>query len=123
MNSTKDLLLSTVTLFTSASTLLCCALPALLISLGMGAVMAGLVSNVPQLIWLSMHKVELFLIAGILLSISGYFTFRSGQVCPIDQKQAKACATLKRFNKIVFIVSVVLYAIGVFFAYILPLFF
>lgn len=121
MNKIKDTTVSIATLFTSFSTLLCCALPALLISLGMGAVMAGLVSNVPQLIWLSNHKTELFTIAAIMLIISGYFTYRKGQSCPVDPKQAKTCSNLKRFNKIVFWVSVVLYLVGFFFAYLFEL--
>jgi hypothetical protein len=121
MNKTKDSIVGILTLFTSISTLLCCALPALLISLGLGAVMAGLVSNVPQLIWLSNHKNELFIIAAIMLIISGYFTFKSGQSCPADPKQAKACNNLRKFNKIIFWVSASLYLVGFFFAYIFVL--
>ncbi|MFT6076904.1 MAG: hypothetical protein ACJA02_000041 [Myxococcota bacterium] len=121
MRKTKDIIISIATLFTSFSTLLCCALPALLISLGMGAVMAGLVSNVPQLIWLSNHKNELFIIAAIMLFISGYFTYKKNQSCPIDPIQAKACVGLKKFNKWVFWMSVILYLIGLFFAYLFEL--
>jgi len=57
----KSRLVDFLTLFTSASTLICCALPALLVAIGAGSVMAGLVSNVPQLIWLSKHKVKISL--------------------------------------------------------------
>ena len=121
MNKIKDLTIGVATLFTSVSTLLCCALPALLISLGMGAVMAGLVSNIPQLIWLSNHKMELFIIAGTMLVISGYFTYKKAQSCPSDPVQAKACANLKKFSKVVFWVSVILYLVGFFFAYLIPL--
>lgn len=35
---------------TSSSTLICCALPALLVAIGAGATLAGLVTAVPQLI-------------------------------------------------------------------------
>ena len=59
-----------LTLFTSASTLFCCALPALLVTIGAGSVMAGLVSNVPQLIWLSKHKTLVFVFAGSMLLLS-----------------------------------------------------
>jgi hypothetical protein len=31
-----------------------------MVSLGMGAVLAGLVSDFPQLVWLSKHKIEVF---------------------------------------------------------------
>ena len=44
-----------VTLATGASTLLCCALPALLVALGAGAVLATAVSVFPQLVWVSEH--------------------------------------------------------------------
>ena len=38
-----------LSLFTSTGTLICCALPALLVSIGAGAVMAGLIEAVPQI--------------------------------------------------------------------------
>ena len=44
------------TLLASTATLVCCVLPAVLVSLGAGAVLAGLVSSFPQLVWLSEHK-------------------------------------------------------------------
>ena len=121
MNKVKDITLNIATLFTSLSTLLCCALPALLISLGMGAVMAGLISNIPQLIWLSNHKAELFIIAAIMLIISGYFTYKKNQSCPIAPNKAKACKNLQKFNKIIFWISIILYIIGFFFAYLFEL--
>ena len=49
--SRKDLLLPLTSLFTSFSTLICCALPALLVSIGAGATLAGIISNFPQLIF------------------------------------------------------------------------
>lgn len=116
----RDSILSVLTLFGSASTLVCCALPALLVSLGAGAVMIGLVSAVPQLVWLSEHKVALFLIAGLLLAGSSLSTYMARNApCPIDPNQAKACMRLRRNSKIILIVSWVLYVIGFFFAFII----
>ena len=45
-----------LSLFTSTGTLICCALPALLVSIGAGAVMAGLIEAVPQITWLGKNK-------------------------------------------------------------------
>jgi hypothetical protein len=45
-----------LTIIRSLSTLLCCALPALLLALGAGAVVASAVAAVPQLVWRSEHK-------------------------------------------------------------------
>jgi hypothetical protein len=69
-NLKGQLLAPTISLFTSAATLVCCALPALMVSLGMGAVLAGLVSDFPQLVWLSKHKIEVFGLAAVLLLTS-----------------------------------------------------
>ena len=68
-----------VALFASLSTLLCCALPALLVTLGAGAVMAGLAANVPGLVWLTANKVPLFIGAGVLLAAAGAMKWASAQ--------------------------------------------
>ena len=46
-------------------------MPALLVTIAGGAVMAGLASNVPGYIWLTQSKVLLFAIAGALLAGGG----------------------------------------------------
>ncbi len=117
--SLRNSILPTLTLFGSFSTLICCALPALLVSLGAGAVMIGLISAVPQLIWLSEHKVALFIFAGCMLILSGVTRYLTRNApCPLDARQAKACMRMRRICLGVFIFSVVLYATGFFFAFI-----
>ena len=109
----------TLTLFGSFSTLFCCALPALFVSLGAGAVMIGLVSAVPQLIWLSEHKVALFTFAGTMLTLSGISRYMTRNApCPADPAQAKACTKTRRISGYVFYVSLACYATGFFFAFI-----
>lgn len=109
----------TLALFSSMSTLLCCALPALLVSIGAGAAMIGLVSAVPQLIWLSEHKIQLFIFSAIMLSISGILRYRNRNApCPADPMKAKACARLRRISGIIFYSSLGFYTIGFFFAFI-----
>jgi hypothetical protein len=58
-------------LLASAATLVCCVLPAVMVSLGAGASLVGLVSAFPQLVWLSEHKNLVFAIAAALLLASG----------------------------------------------------
>ena len=53
-----------LSLFTSGSTLICCALPATLVAIGSAATLASLVSSFPQLIWISEHKALVFGLAG-----------------------------------------------------------
>ncbi len=107
-------------LLTSSSTLLCCALPALLVSLGAGAVLASLVSAFPALIWLTQHKLWLFLLAGVMLAIGGWLQARPA-VCPADAQLAKACAQAKKVSRVVYWLSVSVYLVGGFFAYAAPL--
>lgn len=112
----------TLALFGSFSTLLCCALPALFVALGAGAVLAGVVSAVPQLIWLSEHKIGLFIFAGVMLTVSGLSRYATRNApCPADPQKAKACARTRRFSFYVFACSLTLYAIGFFMAFIAPM--
>lgn len=109
-----------LTLFTSFSTLICCAIPALIVGLGMGAAMAGFLTQYPQFIWISEQKIWLFSIGGVLLALGGYFQYQNRNIpCPIDEK-GQACADTRKNSKIIYIISVVIYLIGFSFAYILP---
>ena len=117
--STHRGIIHTVALFGSFSTLLCCALPALFVSLGAGAALIGLVSAVPQLIWISAHKIPLFIFAGVMLTISGTSRYLTRNApCPIDPAERKACMRLRRVSGGVFYCSLTLYATGFYFAFI-----
>src|SRR5881275_356872 len=64
---TRSSVLNYLSLFTSLGTLLCCALPSLLVLLGLGATVATVLSSVPWLVSLSHHKVWVFAVAGVLI--------------------------------------------------------
>jgi hypothetical protein len=117
----KYLLPSGLSLFTSAGTLVCCALPALFVSLGMGATLAGLTSNFPAIVWLSQYKIWVFGIAALMIILAGVMMFRARNMpCPSDPKQAKTCTLLRKASWWIWGVSVVAYIIGSFFAFIAP---
>ena len=112
---------SWLSIFTSAGTLVCCALPAALVALGAGAARAGRVGVFPQLVWLSEHKAALFAIAGAMLVAAGYFQHRARfAACPADPKLAADCAKARRVSLRVYWVSVVIFAVGFFFAFVAP---
>ncbi|HUQ25492.1 MAG TPA: hypothetical protein VM140_07460 [Burkholderiales bacterium] len=115
--------LSWLSVFTSGSTLVCCALPALLVAIGAGAALSGLVSAIPQLVWLSEHKGAVFGIAGLMLAGSGWLQWRSRKAleCPPDASLAAACATTKDVSLRVWLASVAIYLVGAFFAFAAPL--
>ena len=123
MQMRSSLWSSFASLFASTSTLLCCALPALLVALGAGAALSSLISVVPQLVILSVYKVELFVFAGLMLLVSGALQWRNRSApCPIDPTSRDACLKTRRVSSWVFGFSVLLYAIGGWFAFVAPLF-
>ena len=117
--SNKSLVLPFLNLFTSFGTIICCALPALFVTIGAGAALAGLVSSVPQLVILSKYKIEIFFIAGMMLLITGIYQWKMRNApCPTDPGLAKTCLRIRKINKYVYILSITLYLIGFFFAFI-----
>lgn len=117
----KEVILPFFALFTSISTIICCALPIILVMLGMGAVFANLTANFPFIIWLAGKSLYLFIIAIIFLLIGGYFIFLKAETCPADKKLADICQKTKKFNKIIWLFSVIILLISFFFKYILVL--
>ncbi len=111
----REAVLSSLTLFTAVSTLVCCALPAMFVLVGAGAVVAGLVTTLPQIVVLSEHKALVFVVAGALLAAFALFRYASRNApCPADPRQAAACQRLRRFGGITLYSSMVVYAVGFF---------
>ncbi len=112
---------SAASLFASSGTLVCCALPALLVGLGAGAVLSSLVSAVPQLVWLSEHKEGLFTAAGLMLAASGWLQWRNRTApCPTDPAFRSACLRTRKASARVYGASVLIYVVGGWFAFVQP---
>lgn len=108
--------------FTSASTLVCCALPALLVALGAGTTLISLLNVFPQLIWLSERKISVFVIAALMLLLAGLFQRRASRLpCPVDPALAEACTRQRRLSQSIYVISCVVFLIGGFFAFVAPL--
>src|SRR5262249_12047791 len=115
---------SYLSLFTSFGTLLCCALPSLLVLLGLGATVASFLSAVPWLVTLSRHKTWVFAVSGVLIGSNLAFVSvvaprlrNAGAVCPPGAPEA--CGAASRFTRVVLWISAVIYAFGVFSAFVL----
>lgn len=114
---------SMLSIFTSSGTLVCCALPALLVALGAGAVLSGLVSAVPQLVWLSANKGWVFGVAAAMLAVAGALQWRARLApCPADPALASACLRARRMAATIYAGSIAIFVIGVLFAFIVPAF-
>ncbi len=103
-----------LTLFITSGTLLCCALPILLVSLGFGAVVASLNYNIPGLLFLAEHKMWTLGLSAMLLLFLAWVIWRPNQFCPTEPQLAATCQSAKRWNKRIFWLSVVIWCIGFF---------
>lgn len=109
-----------LSLFASFGTLVCCALPSLLVMIGFGTTVAATLSAAPWLVALSRHKEWVFLAAGLLLVIAwrlGALAQRWGKSCPPDQ--AEACRAANRLSRTLLVISTTLYAGGAVVAFLL----
>ncbi len=112
-----------VVLFTSSTALVCCALPILLVSLGLGAVSASLFANLPILITLAQYKAWMFTGSGAVLMLTGWLLFRPGRACPTNPILAEQCDRAHRWNTRFFWASLVIWALGLAAAYLaLPIY-
>ena len=116
--------LSYLSLFTSLGTLLCCALPSLLVLLGLGATVATVLSEAPWLVALSHRKNLVFLIAGVLIASNFGYLYAIGPRLQADSgacdpRDPGVCRTASRFSRIVLWCSAAIYLVGCFSAYLL----
>jgi hypothetical protein len=105
----------------SSATLVCCVLPAVLVSLGAGAAVVGLITSFPQLIWLSEHKAAVFGTATALIVASGVLLrWASRLPCPVDAELGRRCMRLRSYGLRLYVVSVGLLIVSAAFAFVLP---
>jgi len=116
-------LLNYFSLFSSFSTLICCALPSVLVLLGLGTTVASLLSAAPWLVSLSRHKIWTFSIAGVLIAMSFVMTYfiaprvREGEIC--DANDPTTCGEVSRLSRAILWGSAAIWSCGFFVAYLL----
>ena len=116
-------LLNYFSLFSSFSTLICCALPSVLVLLGMGTAVASLLSAAPWLVSLSRHKIWTFSIAGTLIAASFVMTYavaprlQRGNVCAAGDPTT--CGEVSKLSRVVLWGSALIWSGGFFVAYLL----
>jgi hypothetical protein len=116
-------LVQLLSLVFTSGTLVCCVLPATLVLLGFGSVMASLVSAVPGLVLISAHKTLVFSLAGAGLLLGGFALWRQATrgSCPVDPDRRRACLRLQRQARALFSVSLLGYAVALVVTFLLPL--
>jgi len=122
-SKSRSWVISYLSLFTSLSTLLCCALPSLLVLFGLGASVASLLSFMPWLVSLSHHKTWVFAVSGVLILLSFVQTYAiaprlraRGDACAADDP---SCDRATKIGRVVLWISAAIYVIGFFTAFLL----
>lgn len=111
-------------LFTSVGTLLCCALPSLLVLIGLGATVASTLSAAPWLVTLSRNKEWMFLGSGLMIGANFVYVYSVGprlraRQLSCDPSAPEACDVATRFSRVTLWISAVVWAVGFFVAFIL----
>ena len=118
----RSAVLNYFSLFTSLGTLLCCALPSLLVLFGLGVSVASMLSLMPWLVTLSRHKQWTFTVSGGLIALSFinmyYISPRiRAKQCSADDPSA--CEEASKLSRILLWASAGIYAVGIFVALVL----
>lgn len=112
----KDVSILTLGLLASAGAVVCCSLPIILATLGVGAVLVSEPSWLPSV---SEYKFIVFLISGIVLLVAGHLTRLPGRQYPNDPKQAKLCSRMSTLNHYLFWAAVAIWSAGFLSAYLI----
>jgi len=119
----QDFWLQYLSLFSSLGTLLCCALPSLLVLFGLGATVGSLLTAVPWLVSLSHHKNWVFTVAGVLIGANVLYVHVVAPRLRVStltcEQRDDSCTRAAHFSIVVLWISVAIYAIGFFVAYVL----
>ena len=108
-------------LFASSSTLICCALPSLFVVLGAGASFASLLTVFPFLIVLSQYKLAISLTAFTTIALAGFAHYKTARLpCPADPELGRVCLQSRRRARLVYYVSVSIFAFATIFTYLVP---
>jgi len=106
-------------LILSFSTLICCVIPILLVSVGLGAVIAAIIGQLPVIAELTQYKLYFFIASGMLLTLTAWLIWRPGKSCPSDPKLAALCNAVDVWNKRIFWTALTLWSIGTVVTYVL----
>lgn len=117
----KAIVLTATSLVTSISMCICCALPAFLLLLGGGPILASFFNTFPKLLLMEKYSVLLFIISGSLIAASGFLRWKNkNYTCPSDPKEEQTCNKLNCFNKYLYIFTLIIFTVGAFTTFILP---
>ncbi len=108
-----------LSLFASLATLFCCALPALLVLVGLSLTsVLTFFTAIPGWQNFGAYDIWLFPLSGVLLAVGFYFAYfrqrkTTGEVCEIPARgHESACSTATRWNRRILYLSLFLYGLA-----------
>ena len=108
-------------LFASTTTLICCALPIMFVSIGMGSLVAAVYGeHLPWLRWFGMNEHITFGATAALLLGGAWALFRPGRTCPADPELGRLCAQADKWNKRFLALGALVWCVGAFATFVLP---
>lgn len=106
-----------VLLISNGGVMLCCVLPAILVSLGLGSSLATFLSEYPIFIKITSYKDYIFLFVFFILSFNGYILYKNNKkVCEINNLN-KECIEVKRVSKLLYFISIFIFLISLYLSY------
>jgi mercuric ion transport protein len=118
-SSAREALAAYLSLFASLGTLFCCALPALLVLLGLSlSSVLTVFTSIPGWQSFGQYDIWLFPLCGILLALGFYFAYfgpnkLQAEACEIPAGgRESACSTATRWNRRILWLSVALYSLA-----------
>ena len=115
----NDKLLAWSALFLSSTSLFCCALPSLLVTLGMSSVVIFLTAHFQILVSISEYKFMLLLISGVLIILAQLQINQIQQKCAWQKGGENVCASFVTVQKTILFVAKILWSIGFMTGYLL----
>ena len=116
--SWKQIFIPLLGLFTSLTTLVCCALPALFITIGMGATLASLIGFIPLITKVSDYKIIIFVVSAIIIIFGFLILWNSRNYsCPTDPIKAYYCKILRKLSWTILFLSLAIFLLGGFYAF------
>lgn len=101
--------------------MICCVLPIVLVSVGLGSVVASIYGeHFTFLQWFGLNKNITFGVTALILGAAAWAIYRPGRTCPTDPELAAACTSADKWNKRFFKIAVAVWSLGIFTVYILP---
>ena len=116
----KNNIMDVLALFSSSGTLICCALPMVVATLAGGAALSSMVSLFPFLVTLSQYKNAIFIFSGSMIALNGYLSFKPVKEVACDVESGEVgCEVAGEYNRKMFYISLGIFSVGVFTAYLL----